>query len=141
MGHPLRATRLIGILVLVFATACDYCDVVTSQRSTSPDGRHVAVVFSHLCGFNVSLNTQVAIVPADHRGSVDANTFYAINGDTVGPFSRGGGPAAIVEWRSSDTLIVMYDNDAFIKKTEATVDGVTVRYVELAMTEPNRPSP
>lgn len=114
---------------LAFATlqACT-CDRIVSEQIRSPDDQRQVVVFSDLCGYNVSLNTKVAVVSSRRDSGWKGNAFIAFNGDPVGPYNAGGGPTVHARWVTNDTVVLTYHESARVKVQNLNVDGVAIRY-------------
>jgi hypothetical protein len=129
MNRVCRRSRSWLTLAFAFALRACTCDRITSEQTRSPDGRHQAVVFSDVCGYNVSLNTQVAVIPSDQTSRWKVNAFRAINGDPLGPTNAGGGPAVHARWAANDTLELTYHASAAVRTRNERVGEVVIRYV------------
>jgi hypothetical protein len=118
MAIRLRFLALILLTLTASACGAGLCGNVVAQQEPSPDGRHVAVVFTRDCGATTGFSNQVAILDAGatlpDRGG---NAFVASDSSAVR-----------VYWRA-DTLIITHAAADPIR-AESLVSDVPIRYLK-----------
>ena len=88
-----------------YGPACENA-VVTSIES--PDGSHVAVVFSRNCGATVGFNTQVSLGASGARPLEGPGNVWVADDSGATEKASWGGPQVAVTWVSRDTLELRY---------------------------------
>lgn len=115
-----------SILLLLLLAGCG-CDYLVAAEETRPGGDLKASVFSAACGFNVSINTGVSILPAGKQPPGKADVFAVIFGNG-GEKTSVGGPMVTATWISRDTLLITYGKSAMVKKQAHAFEGIVIRY-------------
>ncbi|HEX8692782.1 MAG TPA: hypothetical protein VF746_10200 [Longimicrobium sp.] len=122
----LFVVAIVGMLVGI--TGCVDCDNWVVERSRSPNREYDAVVFSAVCGFGMSVNTQVSVVKAGREAKGKGNALSVIFADTAGTASRIGSPAVEARWLAPDTLKLTYYRSAKVLRNPPRVGDVVLLY-------------
>ncbi|MFA9230271.1 MAG: hypothetical protein ACEQSU_05940 [Microgenomates group bacterium] len=121
---------LVAIIALSNVSACkDECANSIIQSSPSPDGQHQAVLFERSCGATTGFSTQVSLLSEGELLDGAESIFSADDNHGSARTENWGGPWAKLEWKSNNTLIVFYDTNARVFKTEESKIGITTQFV------------
>jgi len=122
----LRFTSIMCVLVI---TGCsDTCTNEKLARASSPDGRHVAVMFERNCGTTTGFSTQISVLRTGRTASGSGNVFVADSDH--GAVHQGGWSGALADavWLSPDHLLIRYAASSRIFKQTDRINGINVSY-------------
>lgn len=123
-----RCSVLLAFMAVSSVGCSDTCADDIVSRVTSPDGRHVAVLFQRDCGATTGFSTQISIVDVGSKPVGGGNVFVADDDHGSARAGAWGGPWAEARWLQNDRLIVRYASKSRLFRTEAVVSGVRVIY-------------
>ena len=105
------------------------CGNQVLEEAPSPEARYKAVAFERDCGATTGFSTQVSVLPADEGDPEGAgNVFVANIGHGATSSGPGGGLEVSLEWAADETLVITYDSQARVSKTESHLEGVDIEY-------------
>ncbi len=103
----------------------------------SPDGDHRAVTVVRDCGATTDFSTQLAILERGEPIDTDpGNAWTADSNQGAAETSADGALAVEASWRDAKHLIVRYDRNSRIFRSERRVAGVDIRYQPRDTTAP-----
>jgi hypothetical protein len=124
-----------SLILLCVISACSGCDEllglcgnVVVQTVKSPDGAHVAVLFTRDCGATTALSTQVSVLGSTKSLSGGGNAFVADDNHGAVRASSTGAIPMTLRWTAADHLSISYPAGARVFKKESRVDGVAITY-------------
>lgn len=118
------------------ALAYSMCDNTVVEKKTSPEGGLEAVVFVRNCGATTGFSTHVSVQSSGRELANRAgNVFTAGSGEADVRPGPAGGPEAHVEWLSSDTLLIRYDDWSSVFQRRSSHMGVSLRYRRYSYSE------
>ena len=124
------------VIAMVYTQSSQSCSDTFVSQESSPDHRHVAVMFGQKCGGYDGMITFVKVfrvhggelIPQGTVLSVDINP----NGNALpSPSGPGGGPIVRMRWNSSKDLELAYDVKARPLRQSWSVDGVDIQQARL----------
>ena len=106
------------ILSSVWVAGCASCENETYARYPSPSGEKVAVAFERSCGATVGFNSQLSIVSASEKDFSETGNAVVLQGRRT----------IQLEWVSETELAVTLRRGERIYRSEAVVEGVSLKY-------------
>ncbi len=134
--------RLVPLCLLVLCMGCgDLCGNDLFKELPSPSQSLKAVVFRRNCGATTSFVTHVSIEGINGKSpSAGGNIFVADHDHGAVRTGPDGLVPLQVHWESDGRLVIAYPPKTRIFAQETTYRGVSIKYVELAATNPqNKP--
>ena len=123
---------IFGLIYMISPfSAEDMCGNKIIRTELSPNKKHKIVIFWRDCGATTDFSTQVSILKVDEKLENESGNIFSADSEHGKAKTDENNIIAInSKWLNNDKVIITYDKNARIFKTENLLDEIEIEYMK-----------